>query len=631
MGKSLKALLVEDNEDDSALLLRELHRAGYDVESVRVDTRPAMEQALSQNQWDVILSDYSMPQFSGVAALGLYQEKGLDIPFVIVSGAVGEASAVEVMRAGAHDYLMKDKLTRLGAVIDREMRETEVRRQRKLAEQRLRLTQFAVDHASQAIMWVDEHGTVAYLNEETAGLLGYRREELFGNNLHNLVPQLSNQDWPSYWQEVKQKNSLNYQITTQRRDGAACDLDITANFVNYEGQELLITFIRDITEQKLAEKQLRTLNRALRVTSECNQALIRANEENDLFEDVCQIVVKLGGYRLAWIGSILADSSGTILVVGKHGLDDHFLNLKEIHWKETPDRHEPAATAVTSGAPAMIHDLERDAPPGIWRDEALKRGFAAVIALPLIFQGASFGVLEIYSEEKNAFIPAEVELLKEMAGDLSYGIHTLRVRTERRLAEFLLEQSNAELNLTFDATLEGWARALELRDFETAGHSNSVVEETLNLSRIMGVSVEDLDNIKRGALLHDIGKMGIPDSILLKPGPLTDEEWVIMRKHPIYAYQLLGGIPFLQHALDIPYCHHEKWDGTGYPRGLKAEEIPLSARIFAVVDVWDALIGPRPYRKEGWSEQRIAKYLIEQSDKHFDPTVVQAFLKLKGL
>jgi len=631
MGKPLKALLVEDNEDDSALLLRELRRAGYDVQSLRVDTRTAMEQALAQTQWDVILSDYSMPQFSGVAALGLYQEKGLDIPFVIVSGAVGEASAVEVMRAGAHDYLMKDKLTRLGAVIDREMRETEVRRQRKLAEQRLRLTQFAVDHASQAIMWVDAYGTVAYLNEEAAVLLGYQPEELLAENMPNLVPQLSDLDWPLYWQEVKQKNSLNYQITTHRRDGAACDLDITANFVNFEGHELLITFIRDITEQKLAEKQLRTLNRALRVTSECNQALIRANEEDDLFEDVCQIVVKLGGYRLAWIGSILADSNQTILLVGKHGLDDHFLDLGEIRSTDTADRHEPAASAVASGSPAIIHDMERDAPPGMWRDEALKRGFGAAIALPLIFQGSSFGILEIYSEDKNAFIPAEVELLKEMAGDLSYGIHTLRVRTERRLAQFLLEQSNAELNLTFEKTLEGWAHALELRDFETAGHSKNVVEETLNLASQMGMDAEELDNIKRGALLHDIGKMGIPDSILLKPGPLTDDEWVTMRKHPLYAFQLLDGIPYLKPALDIPYCHHEKWDGSGYPRGLKGEEIPLSARIFAVVDVWDALVGPRPYRKEGWEPQRIAKYLLDQSSSHFDPIVVQAFLKLKGL
>jgi HD-GYP domain-containing protein (c-di-GMP phosphodiesterase class II) len=447
----------------------------------------------------------------------------------------------------------------------------------------------------------------------------------------DLAPELFNQDWPAYWQEVKRKSLLNFQITTRRKDGKPCDLDITANFVNYEGMELLITFIRDVTEQKLSEKQLRTLNRALRVTSECNQALIRANEENDLFEDVCQIVVKLGGYRLAWIGSILGDLDKTILPVGKHGQDDHFLDLTELRWSDTADRHEPAASAVRTGVPAIIHDLEHDGLPGLWRDEALNRGFAAVIALPLVFQGASFGVLEIYSEDKNAFIPDEVELLKEMAGDLSYGIHTLRVRTERRLAEFLLEQSHAELNLTFDATLEGWARALELRDGETSQHTKRVITDTMELSKFMGIEGEELVNIRRGATLHDIGKMGIPDRILGKPGPLSDDEWVIMRKHPEYAQELLGNIPYLQHAMDIPYCHHEKWDGGGYPRGLKGEQIPLSARIFAVIDVWDALSSERCYRHEAWPQEKIRNYLIEQSGKHFDPSVVEAFIAFKGI
>jgi PAS domain S-box-containing protein len=478
---------------------------------------------------------------------------------------------------------------------------------------------------------LDGTNTVLYLNEEAALLLGYERQELMGNIGPSLAPQVFGQNWQAYWQEVKLKNSLSYQITTRRKDGKPCDLDITANFVNYEGIELLITFIRDVTEQKLSEKQLHTLNRALRVTSECNQALIRANEENDLFEDVCQIVVELGGYRLAWIGTILGDSNKTILPVGKHGQDDHFLDLAELHWNNTPERHEPAASAVLTGAPAIIHDLEKDGLPGLWRDEALKRGFVAVIALPLVFQGSSFGVLEIFSEDKNAFIPDEVDLLKEMAGDLSYGIHTLRVRTEGQLAEFLLEQSHAELNLTFDATLEGWARALELRDGETSKHTQRVIEDTVKLAKFMGIDGEELINVRRGATLHDIGKMGIPDRILGKPGPLTDDEWVIMRKHPEYAQELLGGIPYLQHAMDIPYCHHEKWDGSGYPRGLKEEQIPLSARIFAVIDVWDALISPRCYRPQAWPQEKIRNYLIDQSGKHFDPDVIRAFLAFKGL
>ncbi len=175
-----------------------------------------------------------------------------------------------------------------------------------------------------------------------------------------------------------------------------------------------------------------------------------------------------------------------------------------------------------------------------------------------------------------------------------------------------LQRSNLELQLAYESTLEGWARALELRDLETEGHTRRVTEMTERLARSIGIDEEDIVHVRRGALLHDIGKMAIPDSILLKPGPLTDEEREIMRQHPSYAYQLLASIPFLRRALDIPYAHHEWWDGSGYPRGLKGEDIPLWARIFAVVDVWDALRSRRAYH-EAWPDDEVAAYLNEQA------------------
>jgi putative nucleotidyltransferase with HDIG domain len=190
-----------------------------------------------------------------------------------------------------------------------------------------------------------------------------------------------------------------------------------------------------------------------------------------------------------------------------------------------------------------------------------------------------------------------------------------------------VQRVNAELSLAYDSTIEGWSRALDLRDKETEGHSQRVTEMTLQLARAMGVSEEELIHIRRGALLHDIGKMGVPDQILLKPDKLTDDEWVIMRKHPVYAYELLTPIPYLRPALDIPHCHHEKWDGTGYPRGLKGEQIPFAARLFALIDVVDALRSDRPYRK-GWPEERVIEHIRAQSGTHFDPRVVEAFLQL---
>jgi HD-GYP domain-containing protein (c-di-GMP phosphodiesterase class II) len=191
-----------------------------------------------------------------------------------------------------------------------------------------------------------------------------------------------------------------------------------------------------------------------------------------------------------------------------------------------------------------------------------------------------------------------------------------------------LQRTNLELTRAYEETIEGWSRALDLRDKETEGHTRRVTEMTLMLARRMGISEGDLVHIRRGALLHDIGKMGVPDSILLKPGPLTKEEWATMRLHPGLAYNMLSPIDHLRLALDIPYCHHEKWDGTGYPRGLKGEEIPLAARLFAVVDVWDALRSDRPYRP-AWSKEEAIAFIHSETGSHFDPEVAKLFLETR--
>jgi len=190
-----------------------------------------------------------------------------------------------------------------------------------------------------------------------------------------------------------------------------------------------------------------------------------------------------------------------------------------------------------------------------------------------------------------------------------------------------LETSNLELHEAYERTIEGWSRALDLRDHETEGHTQRVTEMTLRLAAELGVAEDEMVHIRRGTLLHDIGKVGIPDHILLKPGPLTAAEWETMRLHPRFAYEMLAPIRFLAGALDIPYSHHEHWDGSGYPRGLKNEQIPLAARIFSVVDVWDALRSDRPYRP-AWSEPAVLNYLRERRGTQFDPRVLDAFLKM---
>jgi len=190
-----------------------------------------------------------------------------------------------------------------------------------------------------------------------------------------------------------------------------------------------------------------------------------------------------------------------------------------------------------------------------------------------------------------------------------------------------LQQSKMDLIEAYDTTLEGWARAVELREEETGKHTNRVTHMTVQLAREMGMDEEQIPHVRRGATLHDIGKIGVPDAILLKPAKLNDDEWKVMRMHPEYAYEMLWHIDFLRPAIEIPYCHHEKWDGSGYPRGLRGEEIPIAARIFAVVDVWDALTSDRPYRKAMLREQ-VLKIIQKDSGTHFDPRVVQVFMAM---
>lgn len=243
------------------------------------------------------------------------------------------------------------------------------------------------------------------------------------------------------------------------------------------------------------------------------------------------------------------------------------------------------------------------------------------LVVPVKHQNQTKGYWLFGERDPDDYYPAkDIDLLQTLANQTAVAIENLKLFED-------VQKSNQRLKEAYDVTLEGWARALDLRDGETQGHSSRVAELTVQLGEAMGIPAEALVQLRRGALLHDIGKMGIPDKILLKPGSLNDEEWAVMRKHPEYAYEMLAPIKFLGPALEIPYFHHEKWDGSGYPCGMKGTEIPLSARIFAVIDVWDALCSVRPYRA-AWTKQVVIDYIASQSGVHFDPEVVAHFVHL---
>ena len=256
------------------------------------------------------------------------------------------------------------------------------------------------------------------------------------------------------------------------------------------------------------------------------------------------------------------------------------------------------------------------------RNEILikREGFVTYIGIPLIVKGQIKGVFEIFHRSAISPTPDWMDFLHTLAGQAAIAIDNSHLFEN-------LQRSNQELMQAYDTTLEGWARALELRDRETEGHTRRVTELTLRLAKYMEIKDSELVNIRRGVLLHDIGKMGVPDNILKKSGPLSEAEWGEMRQHPVYAYNLLSPIEYLRDALEIPYCHHEHWDGSGYPRGLKGTQIPLSARIFSIIDIWDALLSDRSYRK-AWARDKVVAYMKDIAGKHIDPNILDVFLKM---
>ncbi len=280
----------------------------------------------------------------------------------------------------------------------------------------------------------------------------------------------------------------------------------------------------------------------------------------------------------------------------------------------------PAGRAAIEQRAVFVPALQAEELQGVAVEPDKQHEYVSYMAIPMVAKGQLQGVIELYSRRAMEANDEWLEFLETYADQGAIAIENSQLLRS-------LERSNQELQRAYDRTIEGWANALDLKDEETAGHSKRVTDMTVRLARHLGVPSEEIVHVQRGALLHDIGKMGIPDEILLKRGPLTEDEFEIMRQHPVYAYELLSPIEFLRPALHIPHSHHERWDGTGYPQGLAGEQIPLAARIFAVVDVFDALTSDRPYR-DAWPVSKAREFIKEGSGTHFDPKVVEAFFEL---
>ena len=283
--------------------------------------------------------------------------------------------------------------------------------------------------------------------------------------------------------------------------------------------------------------------------------------------------------------------------------------------------HPHIKNAVLTKSPVYLHDARTESLSPAEKIVVNSRDLISILYFPLLLKEDVIGVFIVgTTNETRQFTNEEIDLCHILAYEVSLAIANAQLYRKA-------QQTVIDLAHAYDTTLEGWSRVLDMRDHATDEHTQRVTRLTVVLAKKMGIPKSEMGHIRRGALLHDIGKMAIPDSILQKPGRLSDAEMAIMRTHPEKAYELLSHIDYLIPALDIPYCHHEKWDGTGYPRKLKGEEIPLSARLFAVVDVFDALTSDRPYRK-AWEKEKVLTYIQEQSGKHFFPDAVEAFIEL---
>ena len=496
--------------------------------------------------------------------------------------------------------------------------------QRKQAERELRQRELAfaslVEHANDMIAVYDlQTGLVTFANVRFCQVTGYTREELTQLPLRAFIHP---DDVPAAT-ERRQRRQRGEPVSGE----AECRLvgktgqvvPVAYTVTELDAGDLLsgaLLIGRDISERMAAEQQIRRQLTRLEALHATDLAMTGSRDPRRtvgvaLHHLMTQLQVEAADVLL------LDPTRMTLTYLAGIGLPEEAIVRTEF-----PAHEGLAGSAVLERRTVVIANLAQRQQIFDRARRFVQSGFASYHAMPLIAGGEVKGVLEVLQRTPTAPSAEWRAFLEDLGDRLAVALDNAGLFTA-------LQRANTELTVAYEATLEGWARTLELRDGETEGHSRRVAGMTVALARALGVDEEALVQLRRGALLHDIGKIAIPDQILLKPGPLTEAEWAIMRQHPVYAYEVLAPIPFLRPALAIPRHHHERWDGSGYPDGLREQVIPFAARIFAVVDVWDALISDRPYRP-AWSTERADAYVAEHAATDFDPRVVDAFRCLRA-
>jgi PAS domain S-box-containing protein len=451
---------------------------------------------------------------------------------------------------------------------------------------------------------------IAWLN-----LTGFSRDETVGHTPLELDVWVHPEERSHLVSILNKKGTVKeFEFRMKKKSGEISDMLISAELIVLSGEACMLSMALDISERKRSEEKIRQQVNRLTALNTIDRAIASSF---DLGMTLSMLVSNISQQLNVSAASVMLYNPNSLMLdyAASHGFRGNEITRSSIHLGEGH-----AGKIALERRMAHVQDLSQ-ADPSFPRYITENEDFVAYYGLPLIAKGEIKGVLEVYNRQP--FDPESdwLAFLETMAEQAAIAIDNMQLFEG-------LQRSNLELSLAYDATIEGWSYALDLRDKETEGHTQRVTEKTVELARAFGLGNHELVHIRRGALLHDIGKMGVPDSILLKPSALTTEEWVVMKMHPTFARQMLERIQYLKPALDIPYCHHERWDGSGYPRGLSGRQIPLAARIFAAVDVWDALMSDRPYRP-AWPRSEVIRHLRAGSGSHFDPEVVEMFLDLE--
>ncbi len=471
-----------------------------------------------------------------------------------------------------------------------------------------------VNQSSDGVFIIESSGKILTVNNAMCKELGFSEADFLSLSIWDIFPEQYLEQYRKKLTKILEGNSLETTIeyAVRGKDGKTHYVEVLSA-PHYNGKDItgFQGIARDITARKRAEARSKQQLERLTALSTIDR-VIAANFdlELSLSEILTHVIIELG---VDAADILILNSNSQIL---EFGVERGF-RTKAIQRAQVRMGEGYAGRAAWERQLVRIKNLsaEPNKPEIYWADD----DFVCYYGVPLTTKGQVKGVLEVF---QRSMLEPDVDWF-----DFLYALGRQAAIAIENVTLFdSLQRSNSEITLAYDATIEGWSRALDLRDKETEGHTQRVTQITVKLAHGFGLRQEELVQVRWGSLLHDIGKMGIPDGILHKPGPLTDEEWVAMRQHPTFAYEMLAPIRYLRLALEIPYCHHEKWDGSGYPQGLKADQIPLAARIFAVVDVWDALSSDRPYRA-AWPEGKVREHIRTSSGTHFDPQVVDVFMQ----